>query len=89
MITFLEDQTYYAPPNTSYPTGPFESGPYNKIILQRIDECPVGPVFAEVSLETSNNPAATDWILVQDIPTGLSESVSLAKCSLRRNACRE
>ncbi len=79
MLTFLEGETYYAPPNTSYPTRHFESGPYNKIILQRVDECLVGPVTAEVTLETSNDPAAPNWILVQDVPTGLSEGFGLAK----------
>jgi len=80
MITFLEGQTYYATPDNVYYSRPFETGPYNKIVMQRIDECPVGPVSAELTLETANNPAAASWVaLGEGIPSGISTRTSLAR----------
>jgi Carbohydrate-binding module family 5/12 len=80
MIKFLEGQTYYAVPYSPYYSGVFEAGPYNKIILQRVDECPVGPVDADVWLQTADHADSEDWINVGDgVPGGVSTRSGLAQ----------
>jgi hypothetical protein len=70
MIKFLEGRTYYGlAGNTDY-SDVHEVGPYNAIILQRIDEWPVGPTVAVVELQTADDPTLETWITVGDIPPG-------------------
>ncbi len=64
MIKFLEGQTYYALADRKYYSDIHAVGRYNSIILQRIDECPVGPAVARVTLQTADDPTLADWLEV-------------------------